>query len=89
MRLTRKQIHIILLIAEGMGSEEIALHLGLSRLTVDNQRKMALKNSGYRTWSQFMAQTGMSGELKRWREVHEIRFGAINGHLELENDEAE
>lgn len=87
MELTRKQIRIVLLIADGLISEEIAKELKVSRMTVDNHRKNILNNSPYNTWSQFMAEVGMSGQLKRWKELQAIRDQQRNGHSYDINEE--
>ena len=74
---TQKQIEIVLLVSSGYTSKQIAELLRVSPLTVDNHRKTALKNSAHVTWSQFMAEAGMSGQLREWKEGYEVRNGAI------------
>ena len=81
MNLTIQQTQIVLLISEGMSSNEIAKHINLRPHTVANHRKMALKRSGFRNWCHFMAELGMSGKLMRWKELHAISNGNTNGHL--------
>lgn len=72
MELTRKQIQINLLISEGYSSDEIAAQLCISRQTVDSHRKTILKLSGCRTWNQYMADLGISGQLEHWRKSREL-----------------
>lgn len=80
MELTRKQVRIVLLMADGLLSEEIAREMGVQLSTIESHRKTILKNSPYRTWNQFMAEVGMSGQLKRWKELQAIRDGILNGY---------
>lgn len=79
MKLTPKQVEIVLMMAEGDKSQEIAVKLFISELTVDNHRKTILKASGCRTWNQFMAEIGLNGQLKAWREKCEVNS---KNHLE-------
>jgi len=89
MDLTQKQIQIVLFIAAGYTSDQIAELLSLSPLTIENHRKVALKTSGYCNWSQFMAVTGMSGQLKKWKDGYERLHEAISGREKNKSNEAE
>lgn len=76
MELTPRQIQLILLIAEGLSSEEMSKRLNISRKTVDSHRKTILKNSGCRNWNHYMAQLGRSGRLDLWGKMHELNSSA-------------
>lgn len=74
MDLTPKQIEVVLLLAKGHTSQEVADRLFLSRLTVDNHRRAIIAKSGCRNWNQFMAEIGTNGLLEDWRAT-------VNGRL--------
>ena len=88
MPLTPKQIEIVLHVAAGYTSEQIATKLHVSKLTVDNHRRTALKTSDHVTWNQFMATTGMSGQLKKWKDDYERKNGAIENRKKDSENEA-
>jgi len=79
----------VLLVAAGYTSNQIAELHSLSPLTIENHRKVVLKTSGYCNWSQFMAVTGMSGQLKKWKDGYERLHEAISGREKNKSDEAE
>jgi DNA-binding CsgD family transcriptional regulator len=66
MAYTLKETRIILMMAEGMSSAEIASKLGLSEDTISNNRKRILNKSDCRNWNHFMASYGRNGLLDEW-----------------------
>ncbi|MCF8459471.1 MAG: helix-turn-helix transcriptional regulator [Flavobacteriales bacterium] len=79
MTYTRKEIRIILLMAEGMSSIVIADMLGLSEDTIANQRRRILKKSECLNWCHFMAQHGKNGLLEEWAKDNPIDSQSNSG----------
>lgn len=72
MSYSPKEIRIILLVAEGMSSHEIAKELNITFQTVSNHRKRIMAKSPYRNWNQFMATVGRNGLLDKWEEWQKL-----------------
>lgn len=79
MELTPREIEIVLMMAEGFTSDEIAAKLFVSPLTVNNHRKAIFRKSGYRTWNQFMVQVATNGLLDQWTALFNQNQDGTNG----------
>lgn len=55
------------MLADGMSSAEVALEKNIKAQTVSNHRKRIMKKSPYKNWCHFMAETGRSGQLDKWK----------------------